>query len=339
MQEVVDEIKDHIRRTASPHSWWGHSHTKPIKGAVVVYLDEFDVPAKDTVDRVAPCPCCNPFHAQYKNKGKIAWFPEEHVIRLIGPLCFKAINKASHSAALIDLKRRQKAREETSTIDRHRVGLPQLIEALETAMPIAVGLDEFMADFDRQMDTQTGLHLWREVKGGQLFVVEKQNTPFIRKDGSIGRKEEEFRRPFAAIAGYAMIDRSGAPAAAKLGPLKAGLAKLLERLSEISSLDELGEVERPAIATALVKGRLAAQELLASVNERQKFLTSDAIGKLDAWGRHPNAPLSFTIEIRKRWVYVASTGRVQKICAVKGRCGCVGSDPRDSASCLINSDW
>lgn len=305
-EALVEEIKQHVRLTAAPHTWRGHSHTKPATGALIYYVEEFDVPALDAVARVAPCPCCSPHHAKYKNKGKIGWFPDEKVIRLIGPQCFAAINATGHAEAIIDLRIRQKRRAELETIARHLATLGPLIDVLTETSAILEDLDEFQRDINRVLDNDLQLNLWREAKGGDLTTSETRQVPYRKPDGSIGQRSEEHRVPFARIAGHSMIDRSGQLSSGRLGPLRAGLTSIAKRLEEAGTPDVLTDAEREAIATALVKGRAAAQEVLDSIRDRQSFLTSGAIQELDRWGQHPNAPIRFSIAFRRSEVVISA---------------------------------
>jgi hypothetical protein len=96
-QGVLREIKDHIKKTGEPHSWRHHTHSKPTTRARIVYIGEFDLPpSHQAPDRHAPCPCCSPRAPKFSRKGKIAWFPDEHVIRMIGPECFATLNPEGH---------------------------------------------------------------------------------------------------------------------------------------------------------------------------------------------------------------------------------------------------
>jgi hypothetical protein len=314
--ELIEEIKQHVRLTSSPHTWRGHSHTKPDKGAFVVYVEEFDVPAPDSVLRVAPCPCCNPYHPQYKNKGKIAWFPHESVIRLIGPQCFAAINAGGHDAAIIDLRKRQKRRDELATIALHAPSVDGLIAAIDEALPIADDLDNFMREINRVVDNELRLQLWREVKDGNLTTSETRRVPIQKADGTSGERMEEFRVPFAQIAGHAMIDRSGQTSANKLKPIRSGLAAFAARLEEVGAPDALGDAEREKIADAFPKGRAAVTELLAGMADRQSFLTSGAVEALRRWGQHQNAPIRFSIERKKSEVILSAPDRSRMAPAV-----------------------
>ncbi|MDI7925243.1 hypothetical protein [Ferirhizobium litorale] len=306
-EDLLQEIKQHVRETREPHSWRGHSHTKPEQGALVVYCDEFDVPAPDTVPRVAPCPCCNPHYPQYKNKGKIAWFPDESVIRLIGPQCFKAINEGAHQAALVELRRKQKVRSELATIRRHGPSIDALLKMVDEVSPIAAALDVFLQDLNRALDNELALPLWRVARGGILSVSEERNVPYRKPDGVIEVRREVVPVHFASIAGYGMFDRSGPIAAQKkLGPLRSGLADISRRLIEVGVPERLTDAERTDFAEKLPRARVLLAEALSNAREKQEFLTSDAIETLGRWGRHPTAPYRFSME-RKRGAVVLSS--------------------------------
>jgi len=95
-----------------PHLWRGHTHTKPSVGSKPVYLDEFDLPlANLKAGHLAPCPCCWSNHPKYGLSGKIAWFPDEAIIRLLGPDCFAAMDQDAHAEALA-LMRQEKRRKQ-----------------------------------------------------------------------------------------------------------------------------------------------------------------------------------------------------------------------------------
>jgi hypothetical protein len=295
--DLIYEIREHVRNTGRPETWRGHSHTKPDKGTLVVYCDEFNVPAPDSIDRVAPCPCCNPNTPQYKNRGKIAWFPGEAVIRLIGPQCFKSINEAGHKNALIELLKKQKARAEVATIALHAAQISVMLTAANQVAPIANALDDLRDQLQRVLDHDLGIPLWREVKGGELQTSELLLTPVRRLDGSIKRVDREIFRPYARIQGYGMIDRSSPISAqAKITALCKGLLAIQHRLEEVGGPSRLDEHQRSKFADMLPRARTQLLTVLAGTLSKQTFLTTDAIEVLDAWGRHPNAPYYFRLE-------------------------------------------
>jgi hypothetical protein len=112
---LVKHIKAFIKETGNPHMWHGHTHTKPPKGARIVYLAEFDLPKKlhKSPHLFAPCPCCSPTHPKYVRNGKIGWFPDEGIIRIIGPDCFAALDKEGHFKAVAQLRAEQQIEKDT----------------------------------------------------------------------------------------------------------------------------------------------------------------------------------------------------------------------------------
>jgi hypothetical protein len=108
--ELISEIQSFIATTGLPHMWRGHTHTKPPAEAKIVYVGEFDLPlSHQSKGKWAPCPCCSPEHTKYCKRGKIAWFPKECTIRMLGPDCFAAIDERGHEEALREFSRRAKA--------------------------------------------------------------------------------------------------------------------------------------------------------------------------------------------------------------------------------------
>jgi len=289
---IISEIKQHIKDTGNPCSWWGHSHTAPPSQALVVYLDDFDVPAPRGVRAVAPCPCCSPFHAKYKNGGKIAWFPHEKVIRLIGPFCFAAINAEGHEGAMRDLKRRKKIRSEQDIIISYLPRIVPMIKAMEETIPIAGDLDALMFRLNWAFDEHFRIRIARHVLDGVLKVSKTVDVPFVKPDGEIGRRKEETFETVARIQGYAMIDRTGKATAQKLEKMCVGLKVIAERLQSIGSVSDLSDVERQRFAVKLPECRGHLSQILEELSRRQLFLTSGDLQKLDEWGRDNGSPVS-----------------------------------------------
>ncbi|MBC2886489.1 hypothetical protein H7Q97_13925 [Ochrobactrum sp. CM-21-5] len=289
---IVSEIKQHIKDTADPCSWWGHSHTAPPPKAFVVYLDDFDVPAPKGVRAVAPCPCCSPFHAKYKNGGKIAWFPHEKVIRLIGPYCFAAINAEGHEGAMRDLKRRKKIRSELDIITGYLPRIGAMIKAMEETIPIAYDLDALMFDLNKAFDEHFRIRIARHVLDGILRISKTMDVPFLKPDGEIGKRKEETFETVARIQGHAMIDRTGKATAQKLEKMRVGLKVIADRLESIASVSDLSDVERQRFAVKLPECRGHLSQILEELSRRQLFLTTEDLEKLDEWGRHNGSPVS-----------------------------------------------
>lgn len=96
----IESWRRHIADTGSPETFINVSNTKPPKNAAVILLSEvIKVPMSLRLggERV-PCPLCSPTSPKF-GKGRMAWFPDEHVVRFIGHSCAKRYLGDNYSAA------------------------------------------------------------------------------------------------------------------------------------------------------------------------------------------------------------------------------------------------
>jgi len=137
--EIIPEIKEFVAAGNWPFLWSGHTHTQPPRGAVPVYIDEL------FLKNPSPCPCCTPRTAKWKKAGKIAWFPEEGVIRIIGPDCFRALNPEGHDQAVADLRREQTKQQDVRYLLANIGVVPHTLRAIHAASNALNAWDEFAA--------------------------------------------------------------------------------------------------------------------------------------------------------------------------------------------------
>ena len=183
---VIKEIKDHILKTGKPHTWRGHTHTKPLATSPPVYLEEFDLPLRAISGGwFAPCPICTSRHPKYARNGKIAWFPEEKLIRLVGPQCFRSLNPDSHDQAESEFRAEQQRRKDTEFLLSKLPRLNEVVRQTAVALFVSKALDTFHGDLHSKL-LVTKLNFWPHVKnGGQLRIVEKQSEFRKADDGSM----------------------------------------------------------------------------------------------------------------------------------------------------------
>jgi hypothetical protein len=170
-ESVLREIKDHIKKTGEPHRWRHHTHSKPVSGSRIVYLGTYDLPpSHQATDRHAPCPCCSPRSPKYSRNGKIAWFPDEHVIRMIGPECFQTLNPEGHWEAVAQFDREEASRR---TIDYLIKNLHLAAEArtvIQKSYPTLDAIDNVHTTLQNRMTEFVRVDLWRHVSRGTLNV-------------------------------------------------------------------------------------------------------------------------------------------------------------------------
>lgn len=288
---VVREVKDHIRKSGQPHLWRGHTHTKPAKTARPVYLDEFDLPeALMRAKRFAPCPCCWPEHAKYGAKGKIAWFPEEGVIRLLGPDCFAALNPEGHAKAVEQMNREREEKRSTEFLLDHLPRLPEAIRVIERAVTVGEATKAFHDTLQGKL-AMGGVALWPYVKrGGELIVQEKQEIFRRGHDGNMNTQEVDGDRTFATLPGYRMLDPG----------LNVPVAALVTALRNLRPFDFGDDCEAAVEPMALeVKSKAAkmigrsmgkARDAIVELEDLRRFVEAVTINTLRRWGEDKGCP-------------------------------------------------
>ena len=296
-KEVVAEIVDFIKRTGKPYLWRGHTHSKPPTGSKPVYLDEFELPKKFRApDRRAPCPCCSPAHPKFCD-GKIAWFPSEAVIRILGPDCFKALDAEGHQEAVDNLRAERRREKDTRFLLSRLPNLWHVVAVGGNALSVADALEEFHRELHGKLHLAR-LDLWRDVKrGGELRISVK--TREIKR----GRNFEEYflnteaERVAYRLDGYEVLNpdlRIGvASLKSSLRKLK-GYAGLTERPDAI---DQMDDAARHLAAEEIGHALTAVGTVVDNLKRWQKFTTPIAINSLKNWGAHEGCAMPYIYEL------------------------------------------
>lgn len=293
--KVVAEIKKFIEETGTPHLWRGHTHTKPPAQAKVLYCGEFGLPPSHRARRKwAPCPCCTPEHPKYKDEGKIAWFPDERVIRLIGPRCYRTLNPEGHQEAMDTLRREEKVRRDTDYLLQHLPVAAKIRKVIEEAIPVAESRDAFRQALIDKLKLLR-IPLWDRAREGQLPVTKTQVQTVKDESGKEIERKQTIERISATVQGMRFIRPDAKPYAPRLmGALS--VAKSIDFGSNWRNrLKELGAVEKSITAKQLVKAHTLAGDVLQEMTEDRRFF--DSIPALRRWGAREDSILQFHIEL------------------------------------------
>lgn len=221
-EAVLQEILDFIREVQAPHLWHGHTHTKPPANARVVYLGEFQL----TEVTAAPCPCCSPNHAKYFTSGRIGWFMDEGVIRLMGWQCFRTLSPDAHDAAEDEYQaeKQRKADEHfiLTNVDKVRAG----INAIASNLKIAEAVERFTQRLHFIVHDTYDMKVSHHIRDGELRVAERGG----------------FRR-YATIQGYLILREPRKSLAAQLASARTVLDGLDERVLA-GKIEHLTDIER-----------------------------------------------------------------------------------------------
>lgn len=279
-RDLAREIKDHIREGGEPFTWRGHTHTKPPPNSLPIYIDEFELPK----GRLAPCPCCTPVHGKFRD-GKIAWFPTEGVIRLIGPHCFRSLDKAHHEAELAAMAQRRKAAADEEFLLQRAGDVPGVIVALKDDLgPIARAADRLHRDVQAVIGRHR-LRLWDYARSGTLSVESEEEQD--------GRTQLV---PFATVAGLPFLD-----------PKRRSTAEAVQEAVMLFSQMALGPQWRDRVLRMTEEHRSEAVRLLSRAGQRavaaydavaelKAFLSPVTIGTLASWGSHERCPTSIFVD-------------------------------------------
>jgi hypothetical protein len=290
--DLVKEIREWVKAGKPSWSWRGHTHTKPAPDSVVVYVNDFQLPK----GRLTPCPCCWPNHEKFRG-GMIGWFPDEAVIRLIGPGCFASINKEGHEAALRELKARQKLTASIIFLRNNRDKIPAAIDRLDRAHSVAQHLDEvqsFFASAERR--TTIVPDLWQHIRNdGQLHVIDRELIVDRRPSRDDDDDEEDrYRmvdRVASRIAGYRLIDPLRRPLAPRLDSARRRLADI-----DIPDLDQdLDPVRLGKLESGVQRAVRDGQEAIDELNDVVRFLSPVSLASIRTWGNDRLAPLRYYI--------------------------------------------
>lgn len=295
-EAVLREIKDHIKKTGEPHTWRHHTHSKPVKNSRIVYIGTFDLPpSHQAPDRHAPCPCCSPRAPKYSRNGKIAWFPDEHVIRMIGPECFQTLNPEGHWEAVAQFDREEAERR---TIDYLISNLHVAVDAREVAKnsyPTLEAIDHAHTSLQNRVNEILRVDLWRHVSRGTLSVTVAGRR--MRRTRAGAEEVEEFLdvRQLTEFPGYQMFSP-------KTSRLASRMKGCVTRLGLVNFGDELQErvrgmtQEDRAKAARILSGGLAAvKNIFTEANDIRSGFAPMGVATLKGWTRHEGCPVHLYI--------------------------------------------
>jgi hypothetical protein len=269
--DIEAEILDFIRETYAPHLWRGHTHTKPSKGELFEYINDYQL----LPGREAPCPCCSPVRPKYWRKGVIVWFPREGVIRLLGGYCFKRMmGLDAHRAAL---KKREgvKRHRANIAINLQNVGaLPATLSAINQVIPIANAVDRFRDELRSGDIGKFTRGLLRHAKEGALYIEEK--------GGKLRR--------YASIAGQSILSPAIKPVSPRMRSARTILASLELSGDPEECVRAMNDKDAERFAKVISAGVKIVKDALADIEEMRQFVSDQTLATLRTWGKEDGCP-------------------------------------------------
>lgn len=291
-KELVREIKKFVELTGQPFMWSGHTHSRPPEGSLPVYLDEFELPDRfRKAGRLSPCPCCWPRHAKFA-KGRIAWFPDEGVIRLMGADCFRALNQEAHESAELEMRRRKQRDADVAYLLKDHSRLKKAYEVCKAALPVAEAVQVLSKSLRRTFEEKLNLPIWSYVQHGTLPVWEEFSE--VRSDGSI--KTLSGSKTYAKAQGFRLLQPNLKQFAFRVEQVMFGFRTAFETDDWESFVASLSDEERHKLAKLVNRSVATGRELLAELRELQRFVSPLNVATLRTWGRHEGNKMPFVFE-------------------------------------------
>jgi hypothetical protein len=309
-EAVLREIKDHIKTTGEPHTWRHHTHSKPVTGSRIMYIGQFDLPpSHQAPDRHAPCPCCSPRSPKYSRNGKIAWFPDEHVIRMIGPECFQTLNPAGHWEAVAQFDREEAARRTINYLTANLHLSANAIETLENSYQTLEAIDDVHAALQNRMQEIVRIDLWRHVSRGTLSVHVAARRMKRTRGGA--QEVEDFMdvRELSQFPGFHMFS----PKTSRLASRMKGCAKKLSFVNfgdELKSrVLEMTDADRAKAARLLSTNLSAARNIFEEAREIRTGFSPMGVATLKGWTKHEGCPVKLFVNGGENSFYIGTEER------------------------------
>ena len=297
-KDVVKDIKEFLK-DGMPHNDPRHTHTRPAKGAPVKYLDDFKIADKFRKKKhFAPCPCCTPSHRKFGH-GKIAWFPEERVIRLLGPQCFASLNPEGHQQAEDELRQRKQREQDINFLLESHSSLVKAKASLMPAMQIANALDEFGSLLRKRIYETLNIPIWPRICRGELRIWDRVSQ-VNQKTGEV--EHLPMLRLYAGLPGYRILDPSLRGIADRLyQPLKT-----LEILDVDGNWNEhinsISDGDRHSTAILLRSAIRRTGEIIREINDLKSFINN--LATLRTWGQLESCPEPIFLDFNNTHILV-----------------------------------
>ena len=296
-RDTVREIQEWVRNTGLPHEWRGHTHTKPpADGPPPKYIDEFDVPTKGRkVRAVAPCPCCSPRHAKYKLGGKIAWFKDEGVIRLIGPRCYASLNADGHKEAMAEMTARKRREQAIRYLSENLPRLEVMYSTYEEFRKIAFAVEGFRTDLLAALES-LDIPLWNHCQQGTLSIFQKTTDISVTKAGEIKQREIDIKVPYATLRGHLILEPQPKSFDMTLNNVRTGLSRIIDQIRSKPNVAGWSDEDRRLSLMSYNRTRGDLLRLAGRIRDLQQFVGPIALPTLKRWGIMPEATLSIFVE-------------------------------------------
>lgn len=291
-KSALPAIRSWIRSDKPPHLFPGHTHSPPPADGRIEYLDEFELPEPAWKQkRFAPCPCCTPRTGKY-GKGRIAYFPDEAVIRLMGCDCFATLNADAHHEAELRMRAEKKRRADEAYLLKNLHKVAPALTGLRQAVSTAVALDEarsVVLNRLRLIKVDLWPHIQRE---GTLLVSSRETEVTVSRATGHGSREIDVDRAYATLAGYQFYNPAGKSVARRLRAAISALEAVDFVASDVDAqIKSLSDTDRAKAAKLMTRGFQNGRAVLDEIAVLRRGISVESTATLRNWSQTPGSPL------------------------------------------------
>lgn len=297
---VIDSFKKHLSKTGRPTSWLYHAHSKPPSDSEFEELISFEIPEKlRLVVGKAACPICSPNKPKYYD-GRLAWFPDEGVIRSIGHECAKTLFGAEANNLA---KSKRNARERKRNAEDFLLATLPQIGSLRTLadhlIPLARELDRVRSGIWNAGGKMACQNLAKSGAEGKLLLFEETKQNKVDRFGKSYVAFDQIVVGFLTVRSLGFLKNSmSIEARAKNTATALNLVNSTNSEEEaldfittdLKTVSYIYEAEKIAKAAVNELG-----ELKKIIAEAQTFLNPDNLINISKWAAdiRSNSPIQF----------------------------------------------
>jgi hypothetical protein len=283
-RELLAVIKQFIQQFGTPHLWWGHTHTRPAKGARVTFLTKYSLPRTHRRrEKWAPCPCCSPWHPKYFRYGLIAWFPDEGIIRCVGDKCYKTMDPEGYEIAMKQLNLEIELEKREDFLLTKLPLIPEFERVITNNLPVVEAIDEMLNRVRATLINTFAINLWPQVSTGQLrYIVMRRQV--VRN--AAGEEEVQSYPDFEEygwIEGYEALK----PQHSRFAPRLRGRVDNLRSLSfgkdTHSKVLTMTETEKKAATKVLSFCHNQLRKICDDAEHARRFFNQVTISTINGW--------------------------------------------------------
>ena len=133
----VARFLEYVRQTAQPETFPTICLTKPQATSRPIFLRKFSVERRKRPDGDnVPCPICSPNDPKYLHGAYLAWYPDEGVIRAIGPECGDTVfGGTAYAEAKSTFNLEERERLAVDFLQKNLPSLLSMVVALQAVRP------------------------------------------------------------------------------------------------------------------------------------------------------------------------------------------------------------